>query len=119
MKIFKSLRNIEKSTKLVDVYLNEQTVWLTYKNSDDDEFKISYCNLTGIGGSFDLTMERRNDNEDEFAFAKDVDHKEAYLKAIFEPYRFSKLTILKSLSVSYSNFFGINSAYKIIRFFRY
>ena len=45
-------------------------------------------------------MEQRDDKDDEIAIVKDVDHKEAYLKSIFEPFRFSKLTICKALSVS-------------------
>jgi hypothetical protein len=46
-------------------------------------------------------MEHRDDKDDEITFDKCVDHKEAYLKSIFEPFRFSKLTICKALSVSF------------------
>ena len=87
-----------KSGKLVSIQLNEKSVWVTYKN-DDDELKISFVNLNGIDGACDLIMEYRDDKDDEITFSKDIDHKEAYLKAIFEPFRFSKLTICKALNV--------------------
>lgn len=50
--------------------------------------------------------EENDENEDSYdhklieSCTSEMDLKEAYLKLIFEPYRFSKLNIIKSLGVS-------------------
>ena len=88
-----------KPGKLNDVHLKEKSAWITYKN-EDNEFKINSVSFDAINsGSYDLIMDDRDEKDDEMTFSKNVDHKEAYLKTIFEPYRFSKLTICKALSV--------------------
>ena len=67
----------------------------------DDSFEASkkyrYRNLKN-------DLEQEEDNQDNKLIemcSTEMDLKETYLKLIFEPYRFSKMNILKSLGVSH------------------
>lgn len=91
-----------KNGTLIDIQLNEKSVWITYRNDVRDEYEISFINLlNNVGYDLILNQTLNNEKDDEIVLLKDLDQKETYLKYIFEPYRFSKSTICKALSVSF------------------
>lgn len=69
--------------------------------NDREELEMSYINLDKDGDNElnEVILQRNSEKSEEIVAMKDVDIKETYLKLIFEPYRFAKSTICKSLSV--------------------
>ena len=61
----------------------------------------------------EVILQRNSEKCEDIVAMKDVDIKETYLKLIFEPYRFAKSTICKSLSVIPIKIFSKNIYLKL------
>jgi hypothetical protein len=65
--------------------------------NNKDETEIGFLNLNDKTFN-ELLIQRAQEKDDEIIALKDM--KETFMKLIFEPYRFSKATICKSLRVT-------------------
>lgn len=120
-----SKRIIQKNGgELIDLCLSNFKTWIMYKNEDDsisvltipfDENNSIEISMLEEGGEKRVrnssnrnadtgeheTDEDNCDNRLIEMCSSEMDLKETYLKLIFEPFRFSKMNILKSLGVSF------------------
>lgn len=122
-----SKKNIRKNGKLVNLHMSTSKVWLMYKN-DQASIEIvtvainqSNLSLVYLEESHLSSQERAKisrvstHNDSNFSDDEEQDYegeelinydctktdiKERYLKLIFEPYKYSKMNILKALGVS-------------------
>ena len=120
-----SKRIIQKNGgELIDLCLSNYKTWIMYKNEDDSisvltipfyEDNSIEIHMMEEGGGEKRARHSANRNSDANEHEGDEDNqdnrliemcssemdlKETYLKLIFEPFRFSKMNILKSLGVS-------------------
>ena len=127
-----SKRIIQKNGgELIDLCLSNFKTWIMYKNEDDSisvltipfnennsieihmldegcEKRTRLASNRNTDGNEQEIDEDNYDNRLIEMCSSEMDLKETYLKLIFEPYRFSKMNILKSLGVSRKFFFSFN-----------